>query len=103
MPSDGGSTVSVLIRALARAHRWKRLLEAGKRRSIAEIAEAEKIGRSFVSRLLRLTLLAPDIQEAILEGWQAKGMQLEELTRAMPAEWEGQGRSLGGATPTTKQ
>ena len=77
-----------LICALARAHRWNRMLETGKRRSIAEIAEAEKIDRSFVSRLLRLTLLAPDIQEAILEGRQAKGLQLEELTKAMPREWE---------------
>ncbi|MGZ9086895.1 MAG: hypothetical protein ACXW3R_15480 [Rhodoplanes sp.] len=76
-----------LIRALARAHRWNRMLEAGKYHSIAEIADAEKIDRSFVSRLLRLTLLAPDIQEAILEGRQAKGMQLEELTRAMPVAW----------------
>ena len=81
-----------LIRALARAHRWNRMLEAGKCRSIAEIAEAEKIDRSFVSRLLRLTLLAPDIQEAILEGRQAKGMQLEDLTRAMPGAWESQRR-----------
>jgi hypothetical protein len=56
-----------LIRALARAHRWKRMLEAGKCRSIAEIAAAEKIHRSFVSRLLDLTLLAPDIQGAILD------------------------------------
>ena len=79
--------VAALIRALARAHRWKRLLENGRFRSIAEIAEAEKIYRSFVSRLLTLTLLAPDIQEAILEGRQPKGLQLEELTRAMLGEW----------------
>ena len=45
-----------------------------------------------MSRLLRLTLLAPDIQEAILEGRQPKGMQLEELTKAMPGAWEEQGR-----------
>ena len=56
-----------LIRALARAHRWKRMLEAGRYCSAQEIADAEKIGRSLVSRLLRLTLLAPDIQEAILD------------------------------------
>jgi hypothetical protein len=62
-----------LIRALARAHRWNRMLEAGRYRSAQEIADAEKIGRSFVSRLLRLTLLVPDIQEAILEGRQARG------------------------------
>lgn len=87
-----------LIRALARAHRWKRMLEAGRYRSAQEIADAEKIGRSFVSRLLRLTLLVPDIQEAILEGRQAKGMQLEELVGAMPAEWGEQRQVLGRST-----
>ena len=66
------------------------MLEEGKCRSIAETAEAEKIDRSFVSRLLDLTLLAPDIQEAILEGRQAKGMLLEELARAVPGAWEEQ-------------
>ncbi|MDG4591297.1 MAG: hypothetical protein P9C36_01570 [Defluviicoccus sp.] len=83
-----------LIRALARAHRWKRMLEEGTHGSVSEIAEAEKIDRSYVNRLLRLTLLAPDIQEAILDGRQPKGMQLEELTRAMPMEW-GEQRSCG--------
>ena len=77
-----------LIRALARAHRWKRMLEAEKCRSIAEIGEAEKINGSFVSRLLWLTLLAPDIQEAILEGRQPNRMQLEQLTCAMPRAWK---------------
>jgi hypothetical protein len=46
--------------------------------------------RSFVNRLLRLTLLAPDIQEAILDGRQPKGMQLQELTKGMPSSWEEQ-------------
>ena len=64
-----------LIRALARAHRWKRLLEEGRYRSAGELAEAEGITRSFVNRLLRLTLLAPDIVEAILDGRQPKAMQ----------------------------
>ena len=67
-------------------------------RSIAEIAEAEKVDRSFVSRLLDLTLLAPDIQEAILEGRQAKGMRLEELTEAMLGAWEEQRRGLQAAS-----
>ena len=82
-----------LIRALARAHRWKRMLEEGRYRSAGEIAEAEGVTRSFVNRLLRLTLLAPDI-EAILEGRQPKGMQLEEVTRAMPSGWEKQRKAL---------
>jgi hypothetical protein len=68
------------------------MLEDGTYGSTAGIAEAEKIDCSFVSRLLNLTLLAPDIQEVILEGWQPKGMQLEELTRAIPGKWADRGR-----------
>jgi ParB-like chromosome segregation protein Spo0J len=83
-----------LIRALARAHRWKRVLEEGTYRSAAEIAEAEGITRSFVNRLLRLTLLAPDIQEAILDGRQTKGMQLEDLTKPLPSAWEEQRKTV---------
>src|SRR5512134_1840942 len=108
--SDGGDAWApanarpdeTLIRALARAHGWNRMLEAGKWRSIAKIAEAEKIDRSFVSRLLDLTLLAPDIQEAILEGRQARGIQLEELTGAVPGVWEEQRQVLGQSTSTPR-
>ena len=80
-----------LIRALARAHRWKRMLEEGRYRSAAKVPETEKVTRSFVSRLLGLTLLAPDIQEAILGGRQPKGLQLEELTKPMPTGSQEQG------------
>src|SRR5512132_2070473 len=83
-----------IIRALGRAHRWKRLLEHGKYRSAGELAEAEKIARSFVNRLLRLTLLAPEIVEAILDGRQPKGLQLEKLTDVIPSEWEKQRKAL---------
>jgi len=58
-----------------------------------EIAEAEKVDRSFVNRLLCLTLLAPDIQEAIFDGQQPKGMQLQGLVRGMPRDW-GEQRAL---------
>ena len=71
--------------------------QVGKRSTItAEVAEAEKIGGSFVSRLLDLTLLAPDIQETILEGRQAKGIQLDELMGAMPEAWEEQREHCAG-------
>ncbi|MGZ8410341.1 MAG: hypothetical protein ACXWVS_10545 [Hyphomicrobium sp.] len=79
-----------LIRALARAHRWKRMMQDGKHRSAPEIAEAEGVTRSFVNRLLRLTLLAPDIVEAILDGRQPKAMQLDDLTRVMLTTWDEQ-------------
>jgi hypothetical protein len=73
-----------LIRAVVRAHRWKRLLEEQRYRSAGELAEAEGVTRSFVTRLLRLALLAPDIVEAILDGHQPKSMQIEDLTQPMP-------------------
>ena len=95
---DGGDTWApakarpdeTLIRALARAHRWKAMLEECRYRSAGELAEAEGVTRSFVNRLLRLTLLAPDIVEAILDGRQPKGMQLEDLTRVMLTTWDEQ-------------
>ena len=81
-----------LIRALGRTHRWKRLLEEGVYGSPLEIAEAKKPTKSFVNRLLRLTLLAPDIQETILDGGQPKGMQLKDLMQVVESEWEQQRR-----------
>lgn len=83
-----------LIRAIVRAHRWERLLEQRKYRSAAELAEAEGITRSFVSRLLRLTLLAPNILEVILDGRQPKGVQLEDLTQSLPSGWAEQRKRL---------
>ncbi len=58
------------------------------------MAEAENVSRSFITRLLRLTLLAPDIVEVILDGRQPKGLQLEVLTRPLPSEWEAQRERL---------
>ena len=84
-----------LIRALARAHRWKRMLDERRYRSAGELADAEGVTRSFVTRLLRLTLLAPDIAEAILDGRQAKAMALEELKGSMSSVWEEQRERFG--------
>ena len=66
------------------------MLDRGGYRSAGELAEAEGVTRSFVNRLLRLTLLAPDIQQAIIDGGQPKAMQLAELTRSLPSGWEEQ-------------
>lgn len=84
-----------LIRALARAHRWKRMLEEGTHASINALAEAEKINRAYVCRLLNLTLLAPDLTESILAGRQPTGIQLGSLIRTLPGAWEEQ-RQLAG-------
>jgi len=85
-----------LIRALARAHRWKRMLEEGIHASVSEIAEAEKIDRSYVNRLLRLTLLAPDIQETILDGRQGAAVTLARLMEPYPVSWNEQRNTFLG-------
>jgi len=84
---------NVLLRALVRAFRWKEMLEAGEFATVSELAKAEKKNTSFVSHVLRLTLLAPDLVEAILDGRQPATMQLQPLMRGFPVGWEAQ-RSL---------
>jgi hypothetical protein len=81
-----------LVKALARAHRWRRLLEEGRFGTLAELADAERISRSYVCRVLRLTLLAPDIVERILDGRQTAA--LAEFLKPFPVEWERQRNSL---------
>ncbi len=78
---------SALVKALARAFRWRRMLESGVVSTVGEIAVREAINKSYVSRILRLTLLAPEIVEAILNGRQAPEMTLRGLMRPFPVEW----------------
>jgi hypothetical protein len=78
---------STLVKALARAFRWKRILESGEFATIAELAEREGIAPSYMTRVLRLTLLAPDIVEAILDGKHRPGMTLERTLKPFPVEW----------------
>lgn len=78
---------NALIKALARAFRWRRMIESGDYPSITELAKAEKINQSYACRLLRLTLLAPAIVEAILDGTQQEGLQLANLLRPTSIEW----------------
>ena len=80
----------VLVKALARAWRWQKLLDKGVYGSATEIAEAELISKSYISRSLRLALLSPDIVEAIPGGWADQRMMLERLERPLPAGWEEQ-------------
>ena len=82
-------------RALSRAHRWQRLLESGECASITELAAVEKIDRSYLCRVLRLTLLAPEIVEAIMDGRQPEEVTLPGLMKGFPAVWETQGLGTG--------
>jgi hypothetical protein len=87
-------TDSALIKALARSFRWKRMLESGEFATIAELAEREGIAPSYMTRVLRLTLLAPDIVEAILDGRQGPVVTLAKLMEAPPLGWDEQRRAL---------
>jgi hypothetical protein len=86
---------NTVIRALARAHRWKRMFESGNYGSVADLAGAEKINHSYLGRVLRLTLLAPDIAEAILDGRQPRSIQLDRFLRPIPIDWEQQRQEFG--------
>jgi len=63
--------------------------------SVTEISEAENIGKSYVSRILRLALLAPDIVEAVLAGRTDQALMLERLERPLQARWEEQRHLIG--------
>jgi len=78
---------TALVKAVVRAHRWRQMLEDGQYASSAELAKAEKVNDSYLSRILRLTLIAPDLIEAILTGRQPSTLQLDDLLKPLPAAW----------------
>jgi len=81
---------STLVKALARAFRWKKMLESGQFTTITELAEHENLALTYMTRVLRLSLLAPEIVEAILDGRQPPKITLAALLEPFPVEWEGQ-------------
>ena len=87
VPSSKPQPDGTLVKALARAWRWQRMLDEGVYTSVSEIGEAENISKSYVSRILRLALLAPDIVEAILAGRTDQALMLES--------WSGRCRRAG--------
>jgi hypothetical protein len=93
-PLPGRRVDNALIKAIARAHRWKGMLESGAYASITELADAEKINQSYLSRVLRLSLLAPDIVEGALNGTLSPEFTLERAMKPAPVSWADQRRAL---------
>ena len=89
-------TDSTLVKALARAFRWKRMLESGEFATIRELAEREGVTPSFLSRILRLTLLAPEIVTAVLDGTHVEDLTLVTAMQHFPVEWAAQVSKFGG-------
>ena len=83
-----------LIKALARAFRYQRLLDEGRYGSITEMAAAENIDRGYLGRILRLALVAPDLVEHLLGGGAISQSAASRLVEAVPAEWQ-QHRMIG--------
>lgn len=89
-----------MLKAVVRAYRWREMLESGKYACAADLAEAEKVNDSYLSRILRLTLLSPDIVEEIVIGRQPSTLQVDDLLRPLPSLWQQRVSILGWAQPT---
>ena len=93
-PMPAATIDNAMVKAIARAFRWQKLLENGTYSCLDEIAKAERIGPSFISRIIRIASLAPDIVDAILDGRQPAHLTLTDLMHPFPVEWERQRDSL---------
>lgn len=98
-PLPAATIDSSMIKAVARAFRWQKLLENGTYTCLDDIAKSEKIGASFISRVVRLALLAPDIVDAILNGRQPAQLTLKRLLEPFPLEWPEQRNQLMSKFP----
>jgi hypothetical protein len=81
---------NALLKALARAHRWRRMIESSEYASITELAKAEKVNQSYACRMLRLTLLAPSIVTNILDGGHTDALMLRQIMKPLPVRWDEQ-------------
>jgi hypothetical protein len=97
VPAPKARRDETLVKALVRAHRWRRRIESGQAKSVTDLAEQEGVTDAYVCRLLPLTCLATDILEAILDGRQPKGLRLAEVLGNGPVAWEEQRRAWGFA------
>ena len=79
-----------MVKAIVRAYRWRDMLESGRHATVRDLAKAEAIDEVYLGRVLRLTLLAPTIVEAILEGTQPATLELDDLLKPFPIEWDKQ-------------
>lgn len=85
---------NAMVKAIARGFRWRKMLETGVHTTVEDIAAAERINPSYVSRVLRLTLLAPGLIDAVLNGQQPADVTLASLMKPFPVEWERQRDSI---------
>ena len=90
---------NTMVKALARAFRWRKMLDTGVHATLEDVARAKSVNSTYVSRILRLTLLGPEIVEAILDGRQAAELQLDDLLNGFYLDWVGQREMLADPLP----
>ena len=95
IPGAAEPIQAAVIQALARAFSWAEILETGQVKSISELARDLEVDGSYVTRILKLTTLAPDIVKAIINGEEPDGLSLARLTRSFPEEWSEQRTVFG--------
>ncbi|MBT8340290.1 MAG: hypothetical protein HKP58_03790 [Desulfatitalea sp.] len=95
IPKAAEPIQAAVVQALARAFSWAEILESGQVKSISELARRLEVDGSYVTRILKLTTLAPDIIEAIINGEEPDGLSLAKLTRTFPEDWREQRRFFG--------
>lgn len=87
IPKAAEPIQAAVVQALARAFSWAETLESGQVKSISELARSLEVDGSYVTRILKLTTLAPDIVETIINGEEPDGLSLAKLIRSFPEEW----------------
>ena len=87
---------NTIVKAIVRAHRWRDMMESGRYATLRDLAKAETINESYLGRVLRLTLLCPKIIEAILAGRQPAALELNDMLKQFPIEWDEQLGKLAG-------
>ena len=97
VPDSPSDVQEAVVQALGRALSWSEAIENGEFGSVTELARHLDMDNSYVVRILKLTTLAPDIIEAILNGEEPSGLSLARLIRTFPMDWERQ-RVLFGFT-----
>jgi hypothetical protein len=85
---------NALVKALARAYRWQRMLDEGVCGTIEDLARREKVNRGYMCSVLRLTLLAPDLVDSVLDGRHGPQMTLAQLLEPFELAWDDQRRKL---------
>ncbi len=90
VPESPAEVQTAIVQALGRAFCWAQAIESGEFQSVADLARSLDVDNSYVVRILKLTTLAPDIIEAILNGEEPTGLSLAKMTRTFPMDWEQQ-------------